>query len=55
VNKAKRHAIGAEEDAEYAIDLAVAMIEEAEYAVLEAIRARQKADELSGQRSDAPA
>lgn len=55
MNRAQRRAVSAEEDAAFAIDFAIAAIEEAEYAVLDATRARQKADELSEQHSGATA
>ena len=46
--KAQRNADNAEDDALFAIDFAYAAIGEAEYAVLDAVIARKKADELSG-------
>jgi len=46
--KAQRDADNAEDDALFAIDFAYAAIGEAEYAVLDAVVARKKADELSG-------
>lgn len=55
VDRAKHRAERAEDDAAFAIDYAMAAIEEAEYAVLDATLARQKADELAGQGSGAPA
>jgi hypothetical protein len=47
VDAAQRHADSAEEDAAFAIDYAYGTIEEAEYAVLDAILARMDADELA--------
>jgi hypothetical protein len=44
---AQRTADGAEADAEFAVDYALAAIEEAEYAVLDATLARMEADELA--------
>jgi hypothetical protein len=44
---ALRNADGAEADADFAVDFAIAAIEEAEYAVLDATLARMKADELA--------
>ena len=48
VDSANRRAENAEGDAAFAIDYAVAAIEEAEYAVLDASLARMEADELAG-------
>jgi len=45
---AQRVADGAEADADFAVDYAIAAIEEAEYAVLDATLARMEADELAG-------
>ena len=45
-NRAVRRADNAESDAEFAIDFALGAIEEAEYAVLDAIESRMEADEL---------
>ena len=45
---AQRVADGAEADADFAVDYAIAAIEEAEYAVLDATLARMNADELAG-------
>jgi hypothetical protein len=45
--KAESRAENAEGDALFAIDYAYATVEEAEYAVLDAISARMKADELA--------
>jgi hypothetical protein len=45
--RAEADADDAEEDAGFAIDYAYAAIDEAEYAVLDAILAREKADELA--------
>jgi hypothetical protein len=45
---AQRTADGAEADADFAVDYALAAIEEAEYAVLDATLARMEADELAG-------
>jgi len=45
---AQRVADGAEADADFAVDYAIAAIEEAEYAVLDATLARMQADELAG-------
>ena len=44
---AQRSADGAEADADFAVDFALAAIQEAEYAVLDATLARMKADELA--------
>jgi hypothetical protein len=46
VKAAQRRAYGAEEDANWAVDMALAAVEEAEYAVLNAVLARKEADEL---------
>ena len=46
-NSAERAADRAEDDAAFAIDYAYAAVEEAEYAVLDAILARMKADDLA--------
>jgi hypothetical protein len=46
--------VGAEEDAEFAINFALAAIEEAEYAALDATLAGQKADELSARSGASP-
>jgi hypothetical protein len=46
-DSANRHAIGAEEDAQYALDVARAAIQEAEYAVLQSVLTRKEADELA--------
>ena len=48
VDRANKRAENAEGDAAFAIDYAVAAIEEAEYAVLDASLARMEADELAG-------
>jgi hypothetical protein len=48
VDRANKRAENAEGDAAFAIDYAVAAIEEAEYAVLDAALARKEADELAG-------
>jgi hypothetical protein len=48
VDRANKRAEHAEGDAAFAIDYAVAAIEEAEYAVLDASLARMEADELAG-------
>ena len=48
VDRANKRADNAEGDAAFAIDYAVAAIEEAEYAVLDASLARMEADELAG-------
>ena len=48
LDRANRRAENAEGDAAFAIDYAVAAIEEAEYAVLDASLARMEADELAG-------
>jgi hypothetical protein len=48
VDRANKRAENAEGDAAFAIDYAVAAIEEAEYAVLNASLARMEADELAG-------
>jgi hypothetical protein len=48
VRMAERNADGAEADADFAVNYALAAIEEAEYAVLDATLARMKADELAG-------
>ncbi len=48
VDWANKRAENAEGDAAFAIDYAVAAIEEAEYAVLDASLARMEADELAG-------
>jgi hypothetical protein len=55
VDRTERRAVSAEEDAALAIDFAIAAIEEAEYAALDATLARQKADELAEQHSGASA
>jgi hypothetical protein len=47
LKKADRRADDAEEDAAYAVDLALQMLDEAEYAVAEAVLARLDADELA--------
>jgi hypothetical protein len=47
VKAAERRAIGAEEDAKFALDYAYATVQEAEYAVLDAILARKEADSLA--------
>ncbi|HZC51992.1 MAG TPA: hypothetical protein VE441_05800 [Mycobacterium sp.] len=47
VKKAERRADDAEEDAAYAVDFALAMLDEAEYAVADAVLARLDADELA--------
>jgi hypothetical protein len=47
VDRANNRAENAEVDAAFAIDYAVAAIEEAEYAVLDASLARMEADELA--------
>jgi hypothetical protein len=48
LDRANMRAENAEADAAFAIDYAVAAIEEAEYAVLDAALARKEADELAG-------
>ena len=48
VDRANKRAENAEGDAAFAIDYAVAAIDEAEYAVLDASLARMEADELAG-------
>jgi hypothetical protein len=45
--KAQQSAVGAEEDAEWALDYAYAAVVEAESAVLDAILAQKQADELA--------
>jgi hypothetical protein len=50
VKQASKRADVAEADAEFAVGHAMAAIEEAEYAALEAILARNAADELSTSR-----
>jgi hypothetical protein len=47
LKKAQRRAEDAEDDAAYAIDFALQMLDEAEYAVTDAILARIDADELA--------
>ena len=47
VKRAEHHAEHRERDAEAAVDFAYAAFEEAEYAVLDAILAREEADELA--------
>jgi len=47
VKRAERHAEDAEQDAAYAVDFALAMLDEAEYAVADAVLARLDADELA--------
>lgn len=47
VKRAERRADDAEQDAAYAVDFALAMLDEAEYAVADAILARLDADELA--------
>jgi hypothetical protein len=47
LKRAERHAEDAEQDAAYAVDFAVAMLDEAEYAVADAVLARLDADELA--------
>jgi hypothetical protein len=47
VKKAERRAEDAEDDAAYAVDFALQMLDEAEYAVADAILARIDADELA--------
>lgn len=49
LDRAKMRADNAEDDAEFAIQYAVAAIDEAEYAVLDAALARKAAEELSEQ------
>jgi hypothetical protein len=49
VERARRYADNAEDDATFAVNYAYAAIEEAEYAVLDAALARKQADELSAQ------
>jgi hypothetical protein len=44
---AERDADGAEADADFAVDYALAAIQEAEYAVLDATLVRMRADELA--------
>jgi hypothetical protein len=48
LDRANKRAENAEGDAAFAIDYAVAAIDEAEYAVLDAALARKEADELAG-------
>ena len=47
VKTVQRHADSAEEDAEFAIELAYGAVVEAEYAVLDAALARMQADEMA--------
>jgi hypothetical protein len=47
LKRAERHAEDAEQDAAYAVDFALAMLDEAEYAVADAVLARLDADELA--------
>jgi hypothetical protein len=47
LKKAERHAEDAQADAAYAVDFALQMLDEAEYAVADAILARIDADELA--------
>jgi hypothetical protein len=47
LKRAERRAEDAEQDAAYAVDFAVAMLDEAEYAVADAVLARLDADELA--------
>jgi hypothetical protein len=47
LKKAERRAEDAEDDAAYAVDFALQMLDEAEYAVADAILARLDADELA--------
>ena len=51
LKKAERRAADAEEDAAYAVDLALQMLDEAEYAVADAILARLDADERAASES----
>jgi uncharacterized coiled-coil protein SlyX len=48
LNTAQKAADQADDDAAYAVDYAYAAVEEAEYAVLDAVLARKEADELAG-------
>ena len=48
LDRANKRAENAEGDAAFAIDYAVAAIDEAEYAVLDASLARMEANELAG-------
>jgi uncharacterized protein with WD repeat len=52
LKKAERRAEDAEEDAAYAVDFALAMLDEAEYAVADAVLARLDADELAASETD---
>ena len=47
VNKAERRADDAEQDAVYAVEFAIAMLDQAEYAVADAVIARADADDLA--------
>lgn len=47
LKRAERHAEDAEQDAAYAVEFALAMVDEAEYAVADAVLARIDADELA--------
>jgi hypothetical protein len=47
LKRAERHAEDAEQDAAYAVDFALSMLDEAEYAVADAVLARIDADDLA--------
>jgi hypothetical protein len=47
LNKAERQADDAEEDAVYAIEFAISMLDQAEYAIADAVIARADADDLA--------
>jgi hypothetical protein len=51
VKRAERSADEAEQDAEYAVEFAISMLDQAEYAVADAIIARADADDLAKQAS----
>ena len=47
LNRAERHADDAEQDAVYAVEFAISMLDEAEYAIGDAVIARADADDLA--------
>jgi hypothetical protein len=51
LNRAERRAGDAEEDAAYAVEFAISMLDQAEYAIADAVIARADADDLAKQQT----